>query len=99
MCKPAPTTSTVLEKAEAIDNSNTTEYDHDDHYDDHDNDDDDHCNNNDQHCMNVLMSGDVMMIIIIIKIITRLCSKGLSHLNPIDHISSFIIITKIKYSL
>jgi len=26
MCKPAPTTSTVLEKAEAIDNSNTTEY-------------------------------------------------------------------------
>jgi len=26
MCKPAPTTSTVLEKAEAIDNSKTTEY-------------------------------------------------------------------------
>ena len=30
MCKPAPTTSTVLEKAEAIDNSKTTEYDDDD---------------------------------------------------------------------
>jgi len=26
MCKPAPSTSTVLEKAEAIDNSKTTEY-------------------------------------------------------------------------
>ena len=30
MCKPAPTTSTDLEKAEAIDNSKTTEYDDDD---------------------------------------------------------------------
>ena len=30
MCKPAPSTSTVLEKAEAIDNSKTTEYGHND---------------------------------------------------------------------
>ena len=52
MCKPAPSTSTVLEKAEAIDNSKTTEYD-DDEDEDEDNDDadyhDDDYHDNDDH--------------------------------------------------